>query len=342
MSDQTPHDEWLTSDSWDSEGTRRADELEIFLAAALAGAQARDVSRLNDMTQLDSRVSNERMVNMLAELGEEIMPDADFAADLQAQIERRIREHGSGGPDGTDAAAAHGSTGRVGGNGGEGGAEHGRALGLRRNPQRYRPLWAAMAALVLLAFLLALPPVQASLRRPLCLGSVCIVWNGSPHPTPGQEVSPASTPLPSVLGLAGRTTLALAQAQTTFPIRLPTYPADLGRPDDVFLQNLDGAAVVLAWADHANPDRVRLSLSELSSGIYVYKFTSQPIAVTKVHGQQAFWTTGPYMVQLQDGTYDMRRLVTGHALIWTEGDITYRLETSVSLDEAVRIAESLR
>ena len=35
-------------------------------------------------------------------------------------------------------------------------------------------------------------------------------------------------------------------------------------------------------------------------------------------------------------------LVEGHALVWEEGDITYRLETSLSLDEAVKIAESLR
>jgi hypothetical protein len=35
-------------------------------------------------------------------------------------------------------------------------------------------------------------------------------------------------------------------------------------------------------------------------------------------------------------------LIEGHVLIWTEGEITYRLETDMPLEEAVRVAESLR
>jgi hypothetical protein len=34
--------------------------------------------------------------------------------------------------------------------------------------------------------------------------------------------------------------------------------------------------------------------------------------------------------------------VDGHVLIWTEGAITYRLETALPESEAIRIAESLR
>jgi hypothetical protein len=36
------------------------------------------------------------------------------------------------------------------------------------------------------------------------------------------------------------------------------------------------------------------------------------------------------------------RLVEGHVLIWADGSLTYRLETELPLDEALRIAESLR
>jgi hypothetical protein len=355
MSDETPRDEWLTSASRDPEEMRRADELELFLVAALTQVSAADSTRLSDTDATlltsphDARASDERLATMLVEVGKEIVPDADFVADLQAQIERRIRERGREGADGTDGTDGTGETGETGtddvstgGNGDRTGSQRGRATRLRANWRRYRPLWAALAALLLLTVLVALPPVQATLRRTLCLGSVCIVWGGSPHSTAGSQVSPTSTPLTSLLDLAGRTTLVQARAQAGFPVRLPLYPANLGPPDYVFSQNLDGAAVVLVWVDHAHPDRVRLSLSALSSGIYVYKFVTQPVEVTTVHGQQAFWTTGPYMVELQDGTYDTRRFVTGHALVWTEGTITYRLETTVSLDEAVRIAESLR
>jgi hypothetical protein len=36
------------------------------------------------------------------------------------------------------------------------------------------------------------------------------------------------------------------------------------------------------------------------------------------------------------------RLIDGNVLIWENNQITYRLETNLELDEAVRIAESLQ
>jgi hypothetical protein len=97
--------------------------------------------------------------------------------------------------------------------------------------------------------------------------------------------------------------------------------------------------------DPVQPRSVRLALFEMSNGIYIYKSNVPVVAQTTVHGQQALWTEGPYIVQVVENgqvVNDTRRLVTGHALIWTEGDITYRLETDRPLADAVRIAESLR
>jgi hypothetical protein len=37
----------------------------------------------------------------------------------------------------------------------------------------------------------------------------------------------------------------------------------------------------------------------------------------------------------------MRRLVEGNVLIWFENGLTYRLESDLSLEETVRVAESL-
>jgi hypothetical protein len=68
------------------------------------------------------------------------------------------------------------------------------------------------------------------------------------------------------------------------------------------------------------------------------------VAEARVKGRRAIWTTGPYVLEVGDAQgvgLDMRRLVRGHALIWTEGALTYRLETDQDLDEAIRIAESL-
>jgi hypothetical protein len=36
------------------------------------------------------------------------------------------------------------------------------------------------------------------------------------------------------------------------------------------------------------------------------------------------------------------RLIDGRVLVWTDGDITYRLETKLDLAEALKIAESLQ
>jgi hypothetical protein len=44
---------------------------------------------------------------------------------------------------------------------------------------------------------------------------------------------------------------------------------------------------------------------------------------------------------LPNGDIQFERLVSGHVLIWAGLDVTYRLETDLSLKEAVRIAESL-
>src|SRR5262249_40767645 len=126
---------------------------------------------------------------------------------------------------------------------------------------------------------------------------------------------------------------------------LPTYPPGLGPPQRVFLQSLGGPMVALVWVDPTQPRSVRLALFEMANGLFVYKSNVPVVSEATVHGQRALWTEGPYIVQeLENGQVvnDTRRLVTGHVLIWTEGTITYRLETDQPLDEAVRIAESLR
>jgi hypothetical protein len=217
-----------------------------------------------------------------------------------------------------------------------------------RRPRILAPLASrprAIAAVILLIItllgaLLAVPQTRAAIAALLHIGSVTIV------PTAPTSGANEPTPLPSILDLAGRTTLADAQQRMPFHIRLPAYPADLGAPQYVFAQDLDGKSVVLVWVDPQHPDRVRLALNELSSDAYVYKIAPQLVQETQVHGQRALWTTGPYLLQIgsvSDQHNALRRLVTAsHTLIWTEGDITYRLECDVSLEEAVRIAESLR
>jgi hypothetical protein len=206
----------------------------------------------------------------------------------------------------------------------------------------WRRALVALALLVLLlGVTLAVPPARAAISRVLHLGSVTIF----PSAPAATSTEPTPTPFTSVLDLAGETTLSDARQQAHFTVRLPAYPADLGPPQRVYVQDLGGAAVVLVWLEPHQPNQVRMSLHELSSDVWVQKFAPRVIQETSVHGQRALWTDGPYVVQVvspEQTTYAERRLVSGHVLIWAEGSITYRLETGASLQEAVRIAESLR
>ena len=228
-----------------------------------------------------------------------------------------------------------------------------------------RSAWVVTGLLVLiLTVLFAVPGVRAEIVRFFQVGVVRIFPS---TPTPTAELStpqlPTTTtpmaiipttatphgntyngPLYSVtiIDLAGETTLAEAQAWVLFPIRLPEYPADLGAPDRVFMQE-DGEMVILVWTDPRDPERARLSLHEITSdNIVVSKYQPVVIQETQVNGQYAVWAVGPYLVQLSSGSYDFRRTVEGNTLIWAKSGITYRLESDMSLEETIRIAESIK
>ncbi|MGE5603200.1 MAG: hypothetical protein ACM30E_09120 [Nitrososphaerales archaeon] len=243
-----------------------------------------------------------------------------------------------------------------------------------RPQSRLRPLAWGLAALVLiLAGLLAVPEVRATIIEVLQIGGIRIfVTPPTPQPTalpptaPPISAAPAAaapataalapatpaatptlprptaTPLASLLDLAGETSLATAQREAGFTIRFPAYPSGLGPPDHVYLQKMGGAFVVLVWTEPGHPNVVRLSLHEFAAGTYADKIAPTVVKETSVNGAPAVWTEGPHLFVLRSGDIDVRELVHGHTLIWEQGGMTYRLETGEDLSEAIRIAESVR
>jgi hypothetical protein len=206
-----------------------------------------------------------------------------------------------------------------------------------------------LLALALLAGLLIVPEVRARVLRIFQIGAMEIVPIEPTSATLNDlsKVSVTATAIPSDMlqGLAGETSLESARAQVRFPIRLPGYPADLGPPDRVYLQDLNGDALILVWLDAQQPERVRLSLYILTSDIFGNKSNVTLLEETTVNGQGAVWVSGSHLLRIitQSGEQQLleRRLVTGNVLIWDEGDLTYRLESEFTLQEAIRIAESL-
>ena len=100
--------------------------------------------------------------------------------------------------------------------------------------------------------------------------------------------------------------------------------------------------VILVWRDPRQSNQIEMSLHIIEAGSWtIEKYQPAAIEETTVHGQRAVWTSGPYPLIFSNGNIDFTRMIDGHVLIWEENQITYRLETDLPLEEAVRIAESL-
>jgi hypothetical protein len=98
----------------------------------------------------------------------------------------------------------------------------------------------------------------------------------------------------------------------------------------------------LIWLDPQDPGQILMSLHFLPPESWaIKKVQPEVIQETSVNENYAIWTVGPYPVRYEGGDLEYTRMIDGHVLIWADGNITYRLETDLSLDEAVKIAESL-
>ena len=199
--------------------------------------------------------------------------------------------------------------------------------------RRPRLAWAIAIVLVIAAGLLAVPSVRAAVVEIVRLGAVRI-FLGGPTPLP-------PTGHLSLSELPGETTLEAARASAAIPIRIPTYPVDLGPPDRVFLVREFGGIVVLVWANPDYPDFARLALFEIPPGPMVNKLFPERIRSTSVAGRPAIWSTGDHFVEVIVEGQREQVLVQGNVLIWSLEGVTYRLETDLPLEEAIRIAESL-
>jgi hypothetical protein len=224
----------------------------------------------------------------------------------------------------------------------------------RSSPQPARLRLALISAaliLIVLAGLMSVPRVRAAVLEFLQIGGIRIlIPSATQTPTPALTPLPTRTLLPTPTpgdlialdDLMGETTLAEAMETASFELRLPTYPENLGKPDRVFIQDMDGDMLILVWIEEENPNKARLILYQIAPESWAgTKGEPRVIERTQVNGQPAVWVEGPHPFTLSDGNQDFRRLIVGQALIWEENQVTYRLESYLSLDESIKIAESL-
>lgn len=188
---------------------------------------------------------------------------------------------------------------------------------------------AAVFILLLAALFVTVPEVRAAVLSLLRIGGVTLLRE-TPTPAPTLDL------VPTVLMLEGRTTLQAARATLPFDIRLPTYPLELGSPDQIFVPDDSSAAFV--WMD---AETITLVLTIHPVDREMFKYYPWEETATRVSGDYAAWLTEPHTLFGESGEVVMRRIIHDHVLIWYDDEVTYRLETDLPMAEAVKIAESL-
>jgi hypothetical protein len=212
--------------------------------------------------------------------------------------------------------------------------------------------WRLRRGLVLaVAALLVMAAVAAAVG--LGLPGLRFVF-GDPSPVPSASPVPTGPvgPPGSGLGLGTAVTLAEAERMAGFDLRLPTDPT-IGPPDAAYLASF--GAVSLAWEPAPNLPAtdfggVGLLITEFRGGVdegYLEKALRSDATLTPVTvgGERGYWIAGPphffiYIDPRGEPVDDSRRVV-GDTLVWTDGELTLRLESALGMEGALALAETL-
>jgi hypothetical protein len=207
-----------------------------------------------------------------------------------------------------------------------------------RLPRRRRTKVLLLAAAV--AVLLAGAAVAAKLV--VDLGAVVVRVPEQPGTLPTTSPPPFGEPV------------SLEEAAELLGEDVPV-PAALGAPDQVWADEVvaDAGTVVrvtLAW--RPRPDLPAIEGARFGAVLTrfdgdfeiaskeVYRDTGT-LEPARVGSADAFWTTGPHVLELLTGEGIAFVRVDGNVLLWRDGPDTMRLETALPKTEAERIAESI-
>jgi hypothetical protein len=238
------------------------------------------------------------------------------------------------------------------------GGRVGGGAGLRARPVRRGLVLALVTLLVLAAVAGAVGLGLPGLR---------IIFGEVPSPSPISSPTPSSIasltpsgpapsatiqPLGGSLGLGDALPFAEVERQAGFDVLLPTDPP-IGPPD---VSYLNGQRVALVWASRpalpeTNTLGIGLVLAEFQGTVdqgYYEKILGGETTITPVtvDGARGYWISGgPHFFFYRDAqgqvVTDESRVV-GDVLVWATADVTYRLETSLDMAAAIKLAESLR
>lgn len=170
------------------------------------------------------------------------------------------------------------------------------------------------------------------------VGAEVVEWLGF-HGVIISKDSQPPTGTPEVPRAEGGLRLNEATALVDFR---PLVPQRLGAPDDVSV-SADRRTLSMSW-DAAGSGVARLDQfdAELSPVFWKLAFETAP---TRVGDHEAMWFPIPHEVRLltESGAEEVvPPRLAARTLIWAQGDRTLRLEGDLTLEQATRVAESVR
>ncbi len=197
-----------------------------------------------------------------------------------------------------------------------------------------RPAFAAgglvAAVVIALGAAISIPTSRSALADFFGLSHVSFLRDDGASPTP-PVLAPSNFARPS--------SVEEVRGIVDFPVRLP---AD--EPDAVYIQGeeFDAPIAIFVYSDAG------YDLYE-TRGSYSQKLIHSELQshLISFSGHDAYWVEqGGHVVQSLDSegrvVIESRRTVDRATLIWEEGGITYRIESSLPQAETVAVAESLR
>lgn len=201
-----------------------------------------------------------------------------------------------------------------------------------------RPLVRFAAAIAVIAAIaaggaLAVPQSRSALADFFHLSHVRVEREPTSGPTP---------PVVSTDSFARPSTAEAAQQLADFPLRFPTVDGDRRTPGAVYIQgeNSNLPTVIFTYEDY--------DLYQTRLG-YFNKGGPDPSLIHDIEfdGQPAYWIDeGGHIASFLDEqgrvVVESRRTVDRATLLWEADGITYRLETGLSQEDAIRVAQSLR
>jgi hypothetical protein len=233
------------------------------------------------------------------------------------------------------------------------------ALGPRPSPLR-RWQWAPARRALVLALIALLVLAAIAGAAGIGLPGLRIIFGGPsaapPAPSASAEASvgsPSAGPPGGGLGLGSTVPLDTLDQQAGFTVKMPTDPS-IGPPDAAWVNPTLNDQVSLVWTSSArlpdtNEPGIGLIITAFRGAVSDGWFTKAIGPGTKfervrVGGQLGYWVTGDPHLFFYEGpagfVEDSRRWV-GDVLLWADGTITYRLETSLGRDAAIAIAEAM-